>query len=134
MENPTVDNYYAFFKELVEKKPGEGKPSYALTAAGDIAEINFIFNTAFGLDTTWLKKEDGTYEYSKVSQKEKEKLTFYNKLYKEGLLTRNSLRSSGIRRKMLSIKEKLPLLRAQPAKSSICMTEECRSSAEKTLI
>ena len=32
MENPTVDNYYAFFKELVEKKPGEGKPSYALTA------------------------------------------------------------------------------------------------------
>lgn len=86
MENPTVDNYYAFFKELVEKKPGEGKPSYALTAAGDIAEINFIFNTAFGLDTTWLKKEDGTYEYSKVSQNEKEKLTFYSKLYKEGLL------------------------------------------------
>ncbi|MGG3279830.1 extracellular solute-binding protein [Paenibacillus solani] len=86
MENPTVDNYYAFFKELVEKKPGEGKPSYALTAAGDIAEINFIFNSAFGLDKTWLKKEDGTYEYSKVSQKEKEKLTFYNKLYKEGLL------------------------------------------------
>lgn len=86
IENPTVDNYYAFFKELVEKKPGEGKPSYALTAAGDIAEINFIFNTAFGLDTTWLKKADGTYEYSKVSQNEKEKLTFYNKLYKESLL------------------------------------------------
>ena len=86
MENPTVDNYYAFFKELVEKKPGNGKPGYALTAAGDITEINFIFNTAFGLDTTWIKKEDGTYEYSKVSQNEKEKLTFYNKLYKEGLL------------------------------------------------
>ncbi|MDQ6421491.1 extracellular solute-binding protein [Paenibacillus sp. LHD-117] len=86
LENPTVDNYYAFFKELVEKKPGGGKPSYALTAAGDITEINFIFNSAFGLDTTWLKKDDGTYEYSKVSQQEKEKLTFYNKLYKEGLL------------------------------------------------
>lgn len=86
LENPTVDNYYAFFKELVEKKPGGDKPNYALTAAGDIAEINFIFNTAFGLDTTWLKKEDGTYEYSKVSQNEKEKLAFYNKLYSEGLL------------------------------------------------
>lgn len=86
MENPTIDNYYAFFKELTEKKPGKGKPNYALTAAGDIAEINFIFNTAFGLDTTWLKKDDGTYEYAKVSQKEKEKLTFYHKLYKEGLL------------------------------------------------
>jgi len=86
LENPSIDNYYAFFKELVEKKPGGDKPSYALTAAGDITEINFIFNTAFGLDTTWLKKADGTYEYSKVSQNEKEKLAFYNKLYKEGLL------------------------------------------------
>lgn len=86
LENPTIDNYYAFFKELVEKKPGGDKPGYALTAAGDIAEINFIFNSAFGLDTTWLKKDDGTYEYSKVSQNEKEKLAFYNKLYNEGLL------------------------------------------------
>lgn len=85
-ENPSIDNYYAFFKELVTKKPGGDKPSYALTAAGDITEINFIFNTAFGLDTTWLKKADGTYEYSRVSQNEKDKLTFYNKLYKEGLL------------------------------------------------
>ncbi|MHA6482156.1 extracellular solute-binding protein [Paenibacillus sp. strain BS8-2] len=84
--DPTIDNYYAFFKELVEKKPGGDKPSYALTAAGDLAEINFIFNSAFGLDTTWLKKDDGTYEYAKVSQNEKEKLTFYNKLYSEGLL------------------------------------------------
>lgn len=85
-ENPTVDNYYAFFKELVEKKPGSGKPAYALTAAGDIAEINTIFNSAFGLDKTWIKKDDGTFEYAKISEGEKEKLAFYNKLYKEGLL------------------------------------------------
>jgi len=85
-DNPSPDNYYAFFKELVTKKPGGGKPSYAITAAGDMTEINFIFNTAFGLDTTWLKKEDGTYEYAKVSQNEKEKLAYYHKLYDEGLL------------------------------------------------
>lgn len=86
IENPSIDNYYAFFKELVEKKPGGDKPSYAITAAGDMTEINFIFNTAFGLDTTWLKKADGTYEYSKVSAQEKEKLAFYHKLYNDGLL------------------------------------------------
>ncbi len=86
LENPTVDNYYAFFKEIVEKKPGSGKPNYALTAAGDIAEINFMFNAAFGLEQTWLKKDDGSYEFAKVSQNEKEKLAFYNKLYTEGLL------------------------------------------------
>lgn len=86
MANPSIDNYYAFFKELVEKKPGGSTPSYAVTVAGDLAEINFIFNTAFGLDTTWLKKEDGTYEFSKVSSNEKDKLAFYNKLFTEGLL------------------------------------------------
>lgn len=86
LADPSIDNYYAFFKELVAKKPGGDKPAYALTAAGDIAEINFIFNTAFGLDTTWLKKDDGTYEFGKVSQNEKEKLAFYNKLYNDGLL------------------------------------------------
>ena len=86
LDNPSPDNYYAFFKELVASKPGGDKPAYALTAAGDINEINSIFNTAFGLDTTWLKKADGTYEYAKVSQNEKEKLAYYNKLYNEGLL------------------------------------------------
>ncbi|MGN7453555.1 extracellular solute-binding protein [Paenibacillus pasadenensis] len=85
-DNPTVDNYYAFFKELVEKKPASGKPNYALTAAGDIAEINTIFNAAFGLDQTWIKKDDGTFEYARISEGEKEKLAFYHKLYQEGLL------------------------------------------------
>jgi putative aldouronate transport system substrate-binding protein len=86
MEDPTIDNYYAFFKEVVESKPGGDKPSYAITTAGDMAEINYTFDMAFGLDKTWLKKSDGTYEYAKVSSKEKEKLAFYHKLYKDGLL------------------------------------------------
>ncbi|MBS4189741.1 extracellular solute-binding protein [Bacillus sp. FJAT-49705] len=86
MENPTIDNYYKFFKELVASAPGGGKPANAVTVAGDITELDFIFEMAFGINQTWLKKEDGTYEYSKASNKEKEKLTFYNKLYNEGLL------------------------------------------------
>jgi putative aldouronate transport system substrate-binding protein len=87
MENPTVENYHAFFKELVEKQPGgSGKPSYAFTVAGNMGEINYTFDKAFGLNKTWLKKDDGTYEYAKVSQSEKEKLAFYHKLYSEGLL------------------------------------------------
>lgn len=86
MKDPSIDNYYAFFKEVAESKPGGDKPSYALTVAGDMAEINYTFDMAFGLDKTWLKKSDGSYEYAKVSSKEKEKLAFYHKLYKEGLL------------------------------------------------
>ncbi|MBG9444195.1 extracellular solute-binding protein [Cytobacillus firmus] len=86
MENPTVDTYYSFFKELVEKQPGGDKPKYAITVAGDIAEIDYMFDMAFGINKTWLQKEDGSYEYSRVSKQQKEKLEFYNKLYKEGLL------------------------------------------------
>ena len=85
MEDPTVDHYYAFFKELVEKAPGNGKPTSAVTVAGDIAELDFIFNMAFGITNTWIETEDG-YQYAKTTEYEKNKLEFYHKLYEEGLL------------------------------------------------
>ncbi|GAA0373185.1 extracellular solute-binding protein [Bacillus horti] len=86
MDNPTVETYFEFFKEVVEKKPGGSKPGYAITTAGDIGELDMIFNMAFGINQTWMEKADGTYEYSKISQNEKDKLEFYSKLYQEGLL------------------------------------------------
>lgn len=86
MADPTVENYYEFFKELVTKKPGGNKPAYAYTTAGDLSELDMVFNMAFGLDQTWLDNGDGTFVYSKVSEQEKAKLTFYNQLYNEGLL------------------------------------------------
>lgn len=87
LENPTIDNYYAFLKELKNTPPGgAGKPSYAITTAGNITELDAIFNFAFGNTSTWIKGSDGKYVYSKVTQNEKDKLAFYNKLYTEGLL------------------------------------------------
>ncbi|PLR89144.1 extracellular solute-binding protein [Bacillus sp. T33-2] len=86
MENPSIDNYHKFFTELVANPPGgSNKPANAVTVAGDITELDYIFEMAFGIKQTWLKK-DGKYQYSKVSDNEKEKLEFYHKLYKEGLL------------------------------------------------
>jgi putative aldouronate transport system substrate-binding protein len=81
--NPTTDNYYKFFKELLAVPNG---PKNGVSVAGDITELDYMFEMAFGLNQTWLKKDDGTYEYSKVSNKEKEKLAFYNQLYKDGIL------------------------------------------------
>jgi putative aldouronate transport system substrate-binding protein len=81
LQNPTPDQYYTFFKELVDS----GKSKYGITVAGDLAEINFIFNEAFGITSTWLKTDEGLYEYSLVSLAERDKLAFYNKLYSEGL-------------------------------------------------
>ncbi|MCA1075917.1 extracellular solute-binding protein [Clostridium bowmanii] len=87
MEDPTIDNYYAFLKELkASNLGGKGSPAYALTVAGNSLELDEIFDQAFGNKSTWIKDENGKYIYNKVSNNEKEKLTFYNKLYKEGIL------------------------------------------------
>lgn len=81
LADPTVENYKAFFKELVES----GKVDYATTVAGDITELNFIFDMAFGINKTWLESDNG-YVFKKVSEQEKEKLAFYRELFEEGLL------------------------------------------------
>ncbi|TXK80070.1 extracellular solute-binding protein [Paenibacillus sp. N3.4] len=80
--NPTVDNYYTFFKELKEKTGAK----YVYTTAGDIDELDVMFGQAFGLTSTWVKGSDGKYVFGKTSSFEKDKLEFYAKLYKDGLL------------------------------------------------
>ena len=80
--NPTIDNYYNLFKELKAKAGAK----YAYTTAGDIDELDVVFAQAFGVTSTWIKGADGKYTYGKTTPFEKEKLEFYAKLYKEGLL------------------------------------------------
>ncbi|MCM3740579.1 extracellular solute-binding protein [Oceanobacillus luteolus] len=81
LADPTIENYKSLFEEIVET----GNADYAMTVAGDIAELDFIFENAFGINQTWLETDDG-YVFSKVSEQEKEKLAFYRELYEEGLL------------------------------------------------
>jgi putative aldouronate transport system substrate-binding protein len=81
LENPTTDNYYAMFKEMKDKKICE----YPITTDGTIAKLDSVFNHAFGVTST-IMKVDGKYVYSKATKFEKEKLAFYAKLYKDGLL------------------------------------------------
>jgi ABC-type glycerol-3-phosphate transport system substrate-binding protein len=80
--NPTIDNYYKFFKELKEKSGAK----FAYTTAGNLDELDVMFGQAFGLTSAWIKGADGKYVFGKTSPFEKEKLEFYSKLYKEGLL------------------------------------------------
>lgn len=81
LDDPTIENYKALFEEVVES----GQADYAVTVAGDIVELDFIFNHAFGVTQDWLPTGDG-YVYSKVSEQEKAKLAFYHELYAAGLL------------------------------------------------
>lgn len=81
LENPSPENYKAFFKEIVDG----GYASNAVTVAGDITELDFIFDMAFGINKTWLES-DGGYVFHKVTDNEREKLGYYRELYEEGLL------------------------------------------------
>jgi len=82
LEDPTIDNYYNFFKELKEK----AGVKYAYTVPGGLEEIDTAFNQAFGVTSTWIKGDDGKYAYSGTTSFQKDKLEFYAKLYKDGLL------------------------------------------------
>ena len=79
--DPTVDNYYAMFQEMVQK----GLVKYAIDMDGSLDRLNSIFNHAFGVTGTCVE-EDGKWIFSKASKAEKEKLAFYAKLYANGLL------------------------------------------------
>jgi putative aldouronate transport system substrate-binding protein len=79
--DPSLDAYYAFFKEMVDK----GLVRYATTMDGTLDRLDSVFNHAFGVTGT-VVKEDGKWIYAMASQAEKAKLEFYAKLYADGLL------------------------------------------------
>ncbi|GAU77190.1 extracellular solute-binding protein [Fusibacter sp. 3D3] len=81
LENPTSDQYYALFKEIKDK----GIAEYPVTTDGGIAKLDSVFNHAFGITST-IMNVDGKFVYAKATESEKNKLAFYAKLYKEGLL------------------------------------------------
>ncbi len=81
LEDPTVENYYAMFKEMKEKELCE----YSITTDGGIIKLDNVFNHAFGVTATIVKDGDN-WVYSAATDAEKEKLAFYAKLYAEGLL------------------------------------------------
>lgn len=92
LTNASIDNYYTFLKELKDSDlDGKGSPKYGITVAGNLFEINQIFNQAFGLTSTWVKDESGQFVYSNVSEGERNKLAFYAKLYDEGILDKEYL-------------------------------------------
>lgn len=84
----TVDDYVELLKALRDKDlDGDGQNNtFGITTAGTTAELDAVFNMAFGIEATWLKNDKGEWINARVSQQEKEKLAFYRSLYDQGLL------------------------------------------------
>ncbi len=80
----TIDDYYNLFKTLKKNHPN----AFVMTDTGNTKRMDFTFEQAFGETATWIK-QGGSYVYKKVSDAEKKKLAFYQKLYKEGLFDKD---------------------------------------------
>ena len=86
-EPQNLDDYYKMLKAFSESDyDGNGsKDTFGLTMTGNTKRCDWIFNPAFGLGATW-ENNNGDYSHRYISENQKEKFAFYNKLYKEGIL------------------------------------------------
>ena len=80
----TIDDYYSLFKTVKANHPDVA----VMTDTGNTTRMDYTFNQAFGITATWIK-QGNSYVYCKVSEGEKEKLAFYQKLYREGLFDKD---------------------------------------------
>lgn len=80
--DPTVDNWVALLKDL----KGEGFSTYPITFYGSHGNLDSIFGAAFGVTTTLVKQDDGTWVYKQVTDGMKNLLAFYHQLYVDNLI------------------------------------------------
>ncbi|HUX22718.1 MAG TPA: extracellular solute-binding protein, partial [Spirochaetia bacterium] len=83
----TLDDYYQILKSFSTTAFSNSQsPHYGITDTGNTARMDSMFDSAFGLTTTWVKDASGQWVYSRVTQNEKDELAFYQKLYAEHIL------------------------------------------------
>ena len=79
---PTVENYLAAFKALVEG----GHVKYAFSGDGSMTRANHMFNHAFGVTSTIMKDAQGRYVYYYATEAEKALIAFYAQCYADRLI------------------------------------------------
>jgi putative aldouronate transport system substrate-binding protein len=60
--------------------------TYGMTMARNTEDLDIIFNRAFGISATWLKNSAGEWIDARVSDQERDKLSYYHMLFKEGMI------------------------------------------------
>ncbi len=84
----TVEEYEALFQAIHDADlDGDGTPgnTLGLTGYGTTAELDSVFNQAFGVTGTWMKNADGAWVNSRVTDAEKAKIEFYARLASKDL-------------------------------------------------
>ena len=59
---------------------------HGIIAPNNTAELDAIFDPAFGIEQTWMKNADGELIHSRISEGERAKLAWYASLFADGVL------------------------------------------------
>ncbi len=84
----TVDDYTKLFQAIHDADlDGDGTKgdTLGLTAYVNTAELDDIFNQAFGVTGTWMKDASGAWVNSRITDQEKAKIAYYADLAAKGL-------------------------------------------------
>lgn len=75
---------------LLRAIPGTELPSgpveHGIIAPDNTNELDAVFDPAFGIASTWMQNDDGAWINSRISEGEREKLTWYAELYASDVL------------------------------------------------
>lgn len=84
-QKPDQAAYTQLFTELMQQDP--------YTAAMTTQAVSYLFKTGvdsgFGITSTWMKNEDGTYSYNRVTENFLKELQWWRELYVNGQLSVN---------------------------------------------
>lgn len=87
MSAPTnLEEWDALLHAIPGTTVGDTTFKYGIIAPNNTAEMDAIFDPAFGIMQTWMQGEDGQWGHSQVSEGERAKLAWYAKLYADGVL------------------------------------------------
>jgi putative aldouronate transport system substrate-binding protein len=92
----TVDEYEAFFQAIHDADlDGDGTAgnTFGVTTADNTNELDSIFNQAFGITGAWMQNEAGEWIHARVSNQERDKLTWYAELAAKGLYDKEYITS-----------------------------------------
>lgn len=81
-----LDGWDALLRAIPGTTVGETTFKYGIIAPNNTAEMDAVFDPAFGIMQTWMAGDDGAWSNSRVSSGERAKLAWYASLFADGVL------------------------------------------------
>ncbi|WP_458792861.1 extracellular solute-binding protein [Yoonia sp. MH D7] len=81
-----LDTWDAMLRAIPGAQAGDTTFKYGIIAPDNTAELDAVFDPAFGIETTWMQDETGAWTNSRVSAGERAKLAWYASLFADGVL------------------------------------------------